>query len=145
MPFNVQDALLSVSIALPNGANTVNSPVIDLGSNEGIPESAAPTSEQDYLIRGELLISAPALTASQLPNSQTMTYSVQMCASSGFGSGVQTYSTPLVQTGAASAGAAAATARVRPASNALRYWRLSVVNSGSGNASGVSGTMTPVF
>lgn len=34
---SIQDALLSVSVALPNAANTVNTNVIDLGSTQPFP------------------------------------------------------------------------------------------------------------
>lgn len=123
----LRDADLLKTIALPNGAATVTSTGIDLGSNrQGSP--------------AELLVLAPALNTTQLPNTQTMTYSVEFSAASDFGT--VTRAIPVgVQTGASSAGAAADQYRCGIASDADRYVRLKAVKSGTGDASGVVGTI----
>ncbi|MEO0586364.1 MAG: hypothetical protein AAF078_01870 [Planctomycetota bacterium] len=130
--FNQQDAKLSASIALPNGAATVNSAVIDIQNS----------ASGDFLAGCEFVIEAPALTVGQLPNSQTMTYSLTQSDDPAFGSSEILSQNTLVQLGADGAGAALAEARFRPPTNVKRYVRLSVTKGGAGDASGVSASLS---
>ncbi len=133
----LKDAGLINADALPNGATTVNGTAFDLGA---ISDRGA------FLADCELEISAPALTTSELPDSQTMTYDVQASTTSDFSSGNKDLGKGvLVQTGAGGAGAAAAVERFRLPSNCPRYVRINATNSGAGNASGKSMTNSLCF
>lgn len=132
----VKDANLIKTKALPNGATTVYSDPLDIGRK---------TSAGNALAEVELLIEAPALSTTELPDGQTMKYNVQACALSDFSSGAYYVAKEvLVQTGAGGAGAAAASARFRLPSDCVRYVRVAAVNSGTGNASGKSMTVSVV-
>lgn len=136
MAFNVQDPTLPrprdnnlyQSIALSNGAGSVTSSAIDMVSNR-------PTC-----CDSELLIVAPKLNSTQLPDTYTMTYIVEFSASSSFGTITRSI-TVGVQTGASSAGAAADEYRCGVASDADRYVRLKVTKTGTGDCTGVAGTI----
>jgi hypothetical protein len=128
-----EDALLKVSIALPNGAASVVSPAIDLGSGPN----------GDLVSGVELQLNMPILTVSELPNGQTMTYNVQDSVDSAFTSPRTLFS--FVQTGAGGAGAAAGTNRRGLASDTRRFVRVQAVNSGAGNASGKSTVLAAKF
>lgn len=123
----LRDADLTKTIALSNGAGSVTSNAIDLGPHR---KSGTP----------ELLILAPALTTTQLPNTETMTYIVEFAAATGF-STITRSITVGVQTGAGGAGAVADEYRCGVASDADQYCRLKVTKTGTGNASTVSGTI----
>lgn len=129
MGYELRDANLKVTKTLPNGAAAVNSDKIDLGSGLG---------DADFLADVELLLSAPALTTAQLGDAATMTYDVQTDDDANFGSPLTLIDNAIVQTGAAGAGAAAATKRFRLPSNVERYIRVVATNSAAGNASTVS-------
>jgi hypothetical protein len=75
-----------------------------------------------------------------------MKYSLQCDTDPAFGT-VSTYlADVLVQTGAAGAGAAAATKRIALPSDAnQRYWRLRAINSAAGNASTKSAALSVLF
>lgn len=137
LSYGVQDVLEIQSVALPNSAGgsaaTAN---LDLGALAGI----SARTEQD-----ELLLTYPALTTTQLPNSDTVTYTIQACASAGFGSGVVTIGT-VTQTGAGGAGAAGGTFRVKLPTNCPEYVQVSAtLGSGAGNCSAASMTLQLVF
>jgi len=134
---NLRDAELQVTKELPNGAATVVTDGIDLGLSSraqfagGLPE---------------LLIEAPALVVGDLGNGQTMKYEVFHDSASDFSSEASLYGTPnLTQTGAGGAGAAAATKRVALPSDVSRYLRVKATNSGAGDASDKSVTVSLVF
>lgn len=131
MEFGVKDASLSVTKALPNGANTIYTDGIDLGHG----------SKGDFLANCELLIEAPLLVVGDLANAATMKYSIQHDTDSAFGSAVTLLPDVLTQTGAGGVGAAAATKRVRLPSDVNRYVRVMAVNSGAGDASDKSVTV----
>lgn len=133
---NVRDASLIKTTALPNGANTIYTDGIDLGalSGRGIRDGFC-----------ELLIEAPALVVGDLADAATMKYSIQMDDDSAFGSATVVAPDVIVQTGAGGAGAAAASYRWRIPSNCERYIRVRAVNSGAGNASDKSVTMSLLF
>ena len=131
------DANFKKTKALPNGAATVNADALDVGlvGDRGAREAEC-----------ELLISAPALTTTELPDTKTMTYDVQASSSPTFASGnVDLGKAVITQTGAGGAGAAAATARFRLPSTCPRYVRVNATNSGAGDASGKSLTEEILF
>lgn len=136
MPFNVRDANLIITRALPNGAATVNSNGIDLGSK---------TAWGDRLAQCELLLSAPALTTTQQPDAKTLTYTIQHDDASDFGSAATLAGSVIVQTGAGGAGAAAATFRMKIPTNCKRYVRVAIVGSATGDSSGASATLELLF
>jgi hypothetical protein len=132
---NLQDGLMQVARALPASATAVHSTVLDLGN----------TSRGDFLARCEFLVTAPALTTTQLPNSGTMTYVIEQSAD-----GVNTFTTvngpAIVQTGAGGTGAAAATARYRLPEAVQRYIRLTATGATSvGDCSAASAYLITLF
>jgi len=125
--FRRQDAELNESKALPAAQSTaVNQTAIDLGQ----------TPAQGALLAGcELEIGAPALGATPLPNGTTLTYSVEDSADNL--SFATIADAVLVQTGAAGAGAAAATKRFRLPTSVRRYVRaVATTGAGTGDCSG---------
>lgn len=131
MGYELKDAQLNVSRALPSGAATVNSSGIDLGH----------TTRGDVPGNFEVVITAPAVTTGMLGDGATIKYSIEHDTDSAFGSATLLQGDLLVQTGASGSGAAAATARTRLPTNAKRFIRLKAVKSASGDASSVSATM----
>jgi hypothetical protein len=130
---NLKDAALKLTRALPNGAASVTTATaIDLGQSTSL--GAAPTE-------AEFLLTAPALTTTELPDTVTMKYDVIMSDNSDLSSPVTLYATVITQTGAGAAGAAAATFRFDIPSDAKRYLGFKATNSGAGNASGKSATL----
>ncbi len=131
---NLRDATLKLTVALPNGINTVYAtPGIDTGitTAQGIQPGGI-----------EFLLSAPALTTVQLPDAKTMTYGILMDTVDPIdGSSSVLYAAILVQTGAGGAGAAAASVRFRLPSGAKRIIGFSAVNSGAGDATAASATL----
>lgn len=134
--YAVKDNSLIKTKALPNGANTIYTDGIDLGSLSGRGARLA-----DF----ELIIDAPALVVGDLADAATMKYTVETDDDSAFGSVTTLFADILVQTGAGGAGAAAASKRLRLPSNCERYVRIKAVNSGAGDASDKSVTMSLVF
>lgn len=126
--YNKGDAALSKSKALPDGAANVTTDAIDLGhENTG-----------HFIAATELEVEAPALATAELPDTETMTYDVIASANSDLSS-PETIATALItQTGADSAGAAAATKRLRLPTDVKRYIGVKATNSGAGDASGKS-------
>ena len=135
---NVRDASHIQTKALPASAGSVyTSCVVDLGAK----------GARDVLkAQLELLISAPALGTTPLPDTETMIYFVQMDSDVAFGSPTSVYGTVLTQTGAGSAGAAAATKRVWLPSDCERYVRVGATGSTTiGDCSGSSVTAEALF
>ena len=128
MGFAVKDTLLKATKALPNGAATVYSDGLDLGHG----------SRGDFLAAADFKVSAPALATAQLPDTKTMTFSIQHDDDAAFGTVADLYPGVIVQTGADGAGAAAATFTARLPVDVKRYVRVKAVNSGAGDASGAS-------
>lgn len=129
------DSSLKKSWALSNGAGSTNSAGIDLGTS----------SDGDFVAGCEVLISAPALTTTQLPNGDTMTYDIEMDSDENFGSPTTIISGALVQTGAGGAGAAAANEQVRLPADVEQHIRCKATKTGTGDASTVSATVQLVF
>lgn len=133
---SVKDAQMKTSKALPNGAATIYSDGID---TEVTPAGA-------HLGDVEWLLSAPALTTEQLPDTKTMTYSILTDTVAPIdGSSTVLMSGVIVQTGASGAGAAAATYRLRLPSTAGRIVGVRAINSGTGNASAASLSLEALF
>lgn len=130
--FGIVDNLLKVTKTLPNGAATV--------SSDGINTGNGPTAT--FLVEHDLIIEAPAVNTTQLPDTQTLIYHVYHDTDSAFGSETLLYSAVITQTGAGGAGAAAASKRVKLPSDVKQYVRIKAIKSGSGDASGASLTAT---
>lgn len=110
---NIQDAQFSITRALPTADGTVTSADFDLGADVHKPEEV------------ELEITVPALNATQLPDADTLTITVQ-------GGAAATPTTALfglpVITG--STGYAGSTFRFRLPSNCPRYINVKAVAAG---------------
>ena len=111
-----RDHALRETVQLPTGAATAYSDPIDLGND-------TPHADPRGL---ELLVAAPALTTGKLPDTKTLTYTVQHDDDLAFGTAADLFASVIVQTGAGGAGAAAAEARVAVPTTAKRYARLKV-------------------
>lgn len=131
----MRDALKKVTKALPNGAANVTSDAIDLEN----------TSRADEIRGIEMLLSAPALTTTEQPDSKTMIYDIIYSANSDLSSPTTYIAAAITQTGAGGAGAAAATYRFKLPSNAARYWGAKATGSASGNSSTKSLTLEMLF
>jgi len=132
MPYNLKDADLIVTKALPATDGAVNTDAIDLG---------APSARADLVAGCELLVEAPALTTTELPDADTMTYKVEMDTTSAFSSATTLADSLILQTGAGGAGAAAASARLKLPTDCERYIRVVATGAGGiGDASGKSVT-----
>ena len=131
---NLQDAELTKSAALPNGANTTTTDPIRL--HTGAKNTA-------FVAQCEARISAPALGATPLPDTQTITYSLEHSDSES--SGYSTISGTIVQTGAGGAGADANELRIGLPTDVKQYVRAKAVKTGAANASGSSFTLDLLF
>jgi hypothetical protein len=133
--FLMKDALLKVTKTLPNAASTtVNSTGIDL--QEG--------TRGDFLADVEILITAPALNTTILPDTRTMTYSLYHDTDPAFGTETLVYGAAgqIVQTGAGGVGAALATFRGRLPTTVKQYIRLKIASGASTtDASATSATL----
>jgi len=136
MTLQLKDANLIKTAVLPNGAAATQTTGFDTGVQSG---------HGDFLARCELLIAAPALVVGDLADGATMTYSVESDNDVAFGSPKIVADKVLIQTGAGGAGAAAASARFRLAENTERYLRVKATNSGAGDASDKSMTVSLCF
>lgn len=134
----VRDALLKITRALPASTTAVVSTSIDTG---------AATTDATQPAFPEWLLTAPAVTTTQLPDAKTFTYDVVASASADLGTPTTVLGAVIVQTGAGGAGAAAATFRFRLPSvlpgTGSRYlgFRVTPSASGTGDASGASATL----
>lgn len=135
--FSMRDATLKVTKALPNGAATTYSAGIDLGKG----------TYGDHLADCEILITAPALTTTELGDTQTIAYSIEHDTDSAFGTTatITGFASIITQTGAGGAGAAGTTARLRLPTSVKRYIRLKQVKTGASDASTSSGTLEVLF
>lgn len=132
--FLTADALLKVTRALPAAASsTVNSTGINL--EEG--------TRGDLLADCELLLTYPALSTTILPDTRTMTYTIQHDTDAAFGTATSlTGGSNVLQTGAGGVGAAGGTLRVRLPTNVKQYIRLQITSGASTtDASATSATL----
>jgi hypothetical protein len=126
---NIQDKTFVITRALPTADGTVTSADIDLGTDVYKPEEV------------ELEITVPALNATQLPNSDTLTITVQNGAAA-----TPTASLFVLPTITGSTGYAGGTFRFRLPSNAARYLNVKFVAAGgTGDISGASATIKLLF
>lgn len=94
----------------------------------------------------EYILTAPALATGVLGDGATMKYGILMDTVEPIdGSSVVLMPDVIVQTGAGSAGAAAATYRFRLPSTATRFIGFKATNSAAGDASGSSATLEALF
>jgi hypothetical protein len=93
----------------------------------------------------ELLIEAPALTTGELADAATVVYSLYHDTASNFGTEVLLFDRLIVQTGADSAGAAAAEKRIRLPADTNRYIRVKATPSASTDKSAKSFTISLLF
>lgn len=131
----IRDANLQQTIALPNGAASVNSASIDLQNG---PNGVFPGKMQIEVV-------APALATADLPDTKTMVYKLEDSADDSSFATVPGCDAIITQTGAGGAGAAAATELVRVPKDVRRYLRLTATNDGTGDASDKSATLSVVI
>jgi hypothetical protein len=136
MAFGIKDAALSKSKALPAAAGSVYTDTLDLETG----------SHGQVLAECELHVSAPALNTTQLPDTKTMTYSVEHDTDPAFGTVATLFPTVIVQTGAGGAGAAASDVRLRVPLDVKRYVRVKALGGAAiGDCSGASVTAELLF
>jgi hypothetical protein len=136
---NMRDANLKLSLVLPSGAVTTTVAAgLDIG----------PVTAQGQFVNannGELLLEAPALTTTQLPNAATVVYDLISSASANMSSPTVIDSAMLTQTGAGGTGASATTKRVKlPTDIANRYVGFRATGVAATLAATASATMTYV-
>jgi hypothetical protein len=124
----LRDNSLIQTKALPNGAASTVTDGFDLETASG-----------EFLADVELDLTVPALTATEVADTQTITYIVETSATPGFGS-VTTLMT--LQTVTGSTGVAALNRRVRLPSTVQRYVRVKATKTGASNASTSSMTVS---
>jgi hypothetical protein len=135
MGYLLTDTLTRVTKALPNGANTITTDGIDLGHG----------TRGDFLANCELKVTVPALSTTELPDTQTVTYSVEHDDAANFGTVSTLFASIAVQTGAGGAGAAGSTPTFRLPVDVKRYIRVKAVKTGAANASTSSVVAELVF
>jgi len=128
--YNVRDAALKKVSALPNGAVTTTTTGIDTENG----------TFGDCVAEVEALLSVPALTTGELPDAQTITYTIEHDTDAAFGTAVKLFDT-FVQTGAGGAGAAANSFRTKLPTSVKRHIRAKAVKTGASNASTKSMTI----
>lgn len=120
--YNLRDANLIKSDAMPNGASTTKAgTALDLGN--------ALTARGVRLAECELLLTMPALSTTMAPDTRTMTYSIESSSTSTFDAATTLWS--LQKAGASGAGIAADTFRMKIPSNCDRYVRAKAVSGAS--------------
>lgn len=135
--YGVRDAATKLTKALPNGAaSTTPSAGIDLQNS----------SRGDFSADVEFLLSAPALTTGEAPDTRTCTYDIIHSDNADLSSPVTLMPGVIVQTGAGGAGAAAATYRFKAPTNVKRYLGCKATGGTSfGNASGKNMTLEALY
>lgn len=127
---NVRDALLKATRALPASTAAVTSTAIDTGTGTG----------GSQLADVELLLSAPAVSTGQLPDTKTFTYAIIHSDNSDLSSPSTLFSAVITQTG--STGAAAATKRFGLPTDTKRYVGFTITPSASGTGDASAATAT---
>ncbi len=137
MTLQMRDAELVRSVALPDGASkSVATDPLDLGNSD----------RGDFVATCELEVSAPAVTTTMVPDTRTMTYSLEHDDDPEFGSAKTLHPSIVAQVGAGGAGAAASKARFRLPVAVKRYVRLKVTSGASTtDASAVSAELALLF
>jgi hypothetical protein len=117
---NIADACLTEEIALPAAPGVVQSAGVDMGSGP-------------HVAGAELRVQAPELDATELPDTETVTYDLEESTDNIVFTALATVGT---QTGAAGAGAAAADFRFAPVSTGPQFYRVVATSSaGAGDQS----------
>ena len=128
MAYKVGDLELTKTKALPAAVGSVST--AGLYVSPGVAAATGPDGE--FLADVELEISAPILTTTELPDTETMIYKVEHDDDPVFGTVADLYGADvLTQTGAGAAGAAAATKRVKLPADVKRYVRVTATGSTS--------------
>lgn len=123
---NLTDAALRTKVALPAAAGAVVTPAIDTGER-----SVRASFVQDI----EARVSIPALNATMVPDTRTVTVVIQASDDPTFAGGVEDLRTKVL-TGAGGAGVKAGKVRVGITSDARRYYRAKATTGAStGDAS----------
>jgi hypothetical protein len=120
--YNVRDASLISEDALPASTGAANGTALDLGTLSDISARVAPM---------EMLLSAPVLNATLLPNGCTCTYKIEVSNASNFATNTTLIAAAITQTGAN--GAAASTYRFKIPSDCKRYIRAVATTADNGN------------
>lgn len=126
----LRDKTLTQTKALPNGAASTVTDGFDLETTTG-----------EFLADVELELSVPALTSTQVADTQTIAYTVEMSATSGFDTATA-IGTLTTVTG--SSGVAATLKRFRLPTTVQRYVRVKATKTGASNASTASMTVALV-
>lgn len=121
---NVKDALLKQSIALPNGANTTVTAGIQLSFGTKV----------DVAADVEAVLTIPNVSTAELPDGQTLTYTIETSDTENFASSKSVAGSAL-QTGAGGVGASATELRWSPTADVQKYVRGKCVKTGAANAS----------
>lgn len=126
----LRDKTLTQTAALPNGAAATTTTGFDLETTTG-----------EFLADVELELSVPALTSMQVADTQTIAYTVEMSATSGFDTATA-IGTLTTVTG--SSGVSATLKRFRLPTTVQRYVRVKATKTGASNASTASMTVALV-
>lgn len=122
MPYKLKDAAMKGTRILPSAASTtVDGAALDLKKR----------TRDDFVADCEFLLSVPALNTTILPDTRTMSHSIIHSDNADLSAPTVLMSNVIVQTGAASAGAAADTYRFRLPTNVKRYIGVRVVSGAS--------------
>ena len=137
MALAVKDVALKNTRALnASASSTVDGAAIDLGHG----------SKGDFLAQCEAKLSVPAVNATMAPDTRTFTYSIIHSDDSGLSGATVLYPSVIVQTGASSAGAAAADKTVRLPVDVKRYIGVrSTTSASTGDASSLAATLELLF
>lgn len=133
----LKDALARVTRTLPSGAASVTS-LASIG-----PFGKTQWGSAVALV--DLLLTAPAMNTTQMPDAKTMTYDIISSDNADLSSPTVIAPGVIVQTGAGGAGCAAATARWRPSADSKAYIGLKATGSAAGDATGASATLEALF
>jgi hypothetical protein len=138
-PFSprVFDSQMRATRALPASISAVVSSAMDTGARTSM--GLEPPVE--------FLLTAPALSTAQLPDTKIMSYDIIGSANADLSSSTTVAPGVLVQTGAGGAGAAGATKRIRAASDWPRFlgFQINPSASGTGDASATTATLDAAF
>ena len=131
MSTKVKDGALKNTRAYPASTTAVSSAGIDLEL----------TTRSEHCAHCEIVVTAVALTTSQLPDAKVMIHTIEHDTDSAFGTATTLF-TMGTQTGAGGAGAAAAEYRQKLPTNVKRYLRHKITPSASGTGDASAATAT---
>lgn len=133
----LKDAAMRGERALPSAASTtVDGAALDLRVS----------AKGDFLAQVEFQLSAPAVTATMVPDTRTQTYSIIHSDNADLSAPVVLMPSVIVQTGAGGAGAAAASYAFKVPTDVKRYLGVRIVSGVSTtDASAVKATLEACF